>query len=87
VTTIEGLSPGGDHPVQRAWMEADVPQCGYCQPGQVMSAAALLVRIANPTDADIDTAMRGNICRCGTYQSIREAIHRAARTATPGARS
>jgi isoquinoline 1-oxidoreductase alpha subunit len=79
VTTIEGLSSSGTHPVQRAWMEADVPQCGYCQSGQVMSAAALLAQKPNPTDADIDTAMRGNICRCGTYQGIREAIHRAAR--------
>ena len=81
VTTIEGLSPAGSHPVQRAWMEVDVPQCGYCQSGQLMSAAALLARKPNPTDADIDDAMRGNICRCGTYQGIREAIHRAARNA------
>jgi aerobic-type carbon monoxide dehydrogenase small subunit (CoxS/CutS family) len=79
VTTIEGLSPTASHPVQRAWIEADVPQCGYCQSGQLMSAAALLMRRPNPTDADIDEAMRGNICRCGTYQGIREAIHRAAR--------
>ena len=78
VTTIEGLSPAGNHPVQRAWMDADVPQCGYCQSGQVMSAAALLARTPDPSDAQIDAAMRGNICRCGTYQSIREAIHRAA---------
>ena len=78
VTTIEGLSPDRSHPVQRAWMEADVPQCGYCQSGQIMSAAALLAKKAKPTDADIDEAMRGNICRCGTYQTIREAIHRAA---------
>ena len=78
VTTIEGLSPAGNHPVQRAWIEVDVPQCGYCQSGQVMSAAALLARKPNPTDADIDEALRGNICRCGTYQGIREAIHRAA---------
>ena len=84
VTTIEGLSPDRSHPVQRAWMEADVPQCGYCQSGQIMSAAALLAKKANPTDADIDEAMRGNICRCGTYQMIREAIHRAAQYhATP----
>jgi isoquinoline 1-oxidoreductase alpha subunit len=76
VTTIEGLD---DHPAQRAWTEVDVPQCGYCQPGQIMSAAALLARTAAPTDADIDAAMRGNLCRCGTYQGIREAIHRAAR--------
>jgi isoquinoline 1-oxidoreductase alpha subunit len=81
VTTIEGLSPDMSHPVQRAWIEADVPQCGYCQPGQIMSAAALLGRKANPTDADIDQAMRGNLCRCGTYSAIRDAIHRAARSA------
>lgn len=78
VTTIEGLSPDQSHPVQRAWLEADVPQCGYCQSGQIMSAAALLARKAQPTDADIDEGMRGNICRCGTYQAIREAIHKAA---------
>ena len=78
VTTIEGLSPDGSHPVQKAWVEADVPQCGYCQPGQIMSAAALLSSKPRPTDAEIDSAMRGNICRCGTYQSIRAAIHRAA---------
>src|SRR5262245_15325372 len=79
VTTIEGLSPNHNHPVQRAWIEQDVPQCGYCQSGQIMSAAALLAKKSQPTDADIDDAMRGNICRCGTYQSIRAAIHRAAR--------
>lgn len=79
VTTIEGLSADGSHPVQQAWAEADVPQCGYCQPGQIMSAAALLNRNPNPTDEDINAAMRGNLCRCGTYLSIREAIHRAAR--------
>ena len=78
VTTIEGLSPNGAHAVQRAWMEIDVPQCGYCQSGQVMSAAALLARKPTPTDADIDEAMRGNLCRCGTYQSVRTAVHRAA---------
>jgi len=78
VTTIEGLSATGDHPVQKAWMEVDVPQCGFCQPGQIMSAAALLAAKPSPTDADIDTAMSGNICRCGTYQRIRAAIHRAA---------
>ena len=78
VTTIEGLSATGDHPVQKAWMEVDVPQCGFCQPGQIMSAAALLAAKPSPTDADIDTAMVGNICRCGTYQRIRAAIHRAA---------
>ena len=77
VTTIEGLSPNDTHPVQRAWMETDVPQCGYCQSGQVMSAAALLARKPKPTDADIDDAMRGNLCRCGTYQSVRTAIRRA----------
>lgn len=78
VTTIEGLSPDGSHPVQRAWAEADVVQCGYCQSGQIMAAAALLAQTPHPTDADIDAAMAGNICRCGTYQRIREAIHRAA---------
>jgi aerobic-type carbon monoxide dehydrogenase small subunit (CoxS/CutS family) len=78
VTTIEGLSARVDHPVQRAWIELDVPQCGFCQSGQVMSAAALLARNPAPTDADIDAAMAGNICRCGTYQRIRAAIKRAA---------
>jgi len=78
VVTIEGLSPNGTHPVQRAWMEVDVPQCGYCQSGQLMTAAALLARKPKPTDADIDEAMRGNLCRCGTYQSVRAAVHRAA---------
>ena len=78
VTTIEGLSPDNSHPVQRAWIELDVPQCGYCQSGQIMSAAALLAQTAQPSDADIDAAMGGNICRCGTYQRIRAAIHRAA---------
>ncbi|HUL74746.1 MAG TPA: (2Fe-2S)-binding protein [Vicinamibacterales bacterium] len=78
VTTIEGLSADRSHPVQRAWMEEDVPQCGYCQSGQIMAAAALLARTPHPTDADIDQAMRGNICRCGTYDAIRRAIHRAA---------
>lgn len=78
VTTIEGLSPDGSHAVQRAWSEIDVPQCGYCQSGQVMAAAALLARTPKPTDADIDDAMVGNICRCGTYDRIRQAIHRAA---------
>jgi isoquinoline 1-oxidoreductase subunit alpha len=77
VTTIEGLSPDQSHPVQRAWIEVDVPQCGYCQSGQIMSAAALLAKNKAPSDAEIDVAMRGNICRCGTYQAIREAIHRA----------
>jgi isoquinoline 1-oxidoreductase subunit alpha len=80
VTTIEGLARGGRlHPVQQAWIEQDVPQCGYCQSGQVMTAAALLARQKNPTDADIDAAMSGNICRCGTYQRIRAAIKQAAR--------
>ena len=78
ITTIEGLSPDRSHPVQRAWMEVDVPQCGYCQSGQIMSASALLTKTPKPSDAEIDAAMRGNICRCGTYQRIREAIHRAA---------
>jgi len=78
ITTIEGLSADGTHPVQRAWEAVDVPQCGYCQAGQIMSAAALLARTPNPTDADIDNAMNGNICRCGTYLRIREAIHKAA---------
>jgi isoquinoline 1-oxidoreductase alpha subunit len=81
VTTIEGLSADGSHPVQRAWEAVDVPQCGYCQAGQIMAAAALLSRTPNPTDAQIDTAMNGNICRCGTYLRIREAIHKAAATA------
>ena len=78
VTTIEGLSADGTHPVQQAWMAEDVPQCGYCQSGQIMSAVALLSKKSSPTDADIDDAMSGNICRCGTYQRIRQAIHRAA---------
>jgi aerobic-type carbon monoxide dehydrogenase small subunit (CoxS/CutS family) len=86
VTTIEGLSPQGTHPVQRAWVELDVPQCGFCQSGQIMSAAALLAQKASPTDADIDSAMAGNICRCGTYQRIRAAIHRAAALKKGGAR-
>jgi isoquinoline 1-oxidoreductase subunit alpha len=79
VTTIEGLSPDGSHPVQKAWVLEDVAQCGYCQAGQIMSAAALLAQHAAPTDADIDAAMAGNLCRCGTYQRVRRAIHRAAR--------
>jgi aerobic-type carbon monoxide dehydrogenase small subunit (CoxS/CutS family) len=78
ITTIEGLSTDGTHPVQQAWMEINVPQCGYCQPGQIMSAVALLAKKASPSDAEIDDAMSGNICRCGTYQRIRQAIHRAA---------
>ncbi|HEV8356540.1 MAG TPA: (2Fe-2S)-binding protein [Gemmatimonadales bacterium] len=78
VTTIEGLSPDASHPVQRAWIAESVPQCGYCQPGQVMSAAALLSVHRSPSDAEIDEAMSGNLCRCGTYDRIRRAIHRAA---------
>jgi isoquinoline 1-oxidoreductase alpha subunit len=78
VTTIEGLSPDGTHPLQLAWQELDVPQCGYCQAGQLMSAAALLAKNPSPTDADIDAAMAGNLCRCATYTRIRAAIHRAA---------
>ena len=78
VTTIEGLSPDRGDPIQLAWITEDVPQCGYCQSGQIMTAAALLAKTANPTDADIDEAMRNNICRCGTYQSIRRAVHLAA---------
>ena len=78
ITTIEGLSPDGSHPVQLAWADLDVPQCGYCQPGQMMSAAALLAKTPKPTDQDIDAAMNGNICRCGTYIRIRQAIHKAA---------
>jgi aerobic-type carbon monoxide dehydrogenase small subunit (CoxS/CutS family) len=78
VTTIEGLSKDSSHPLQKAWVALDVPQCGYCQSGQLMSAAALLAKVPKPTDADIDAAMSGNICRCGTYQRIRAAIHVAA---------
>ncbi len=78
ITTIEGLSPDATHPLQRAWRELDVPQCGYCQAGQLMSAAALLANTPNPTDGEIDDAMSGNICRCCTYLRIRQAIHRAA---------
>lgn len=80
ITTIEGLSLKGDHPLQLAWQEVDVPQCGYCQSGQLMSAAVLLKEKPNPTDEDIDAAMSGNICRCGTYLRIKEAIHLAAKT-------
>ncbi len=83
VTTIEGLSQGRSHPVQRAWIELDVPQCGYCQSGQIMSAAALLRSNPTPSDAEIDAAMAGNICRCGTYRRIRKAIHRAAELLLP----
>jgi isoquinoline 1-oxidoreductase alpha subunit len=78
IVTIEGLSPDGSHPLQRAWQEIDVPQCGYCQAGQIMSAAALLATNPRPSDADINTAMTGNLCRCGTYVRIREAIKLAA---------
>jgi len=78
VTTIEGLSPDGSHPVQRAWEEIDVPQCGYCQAGQIMSAVALLQKTPKPTDADIDAGMNGNICRCATYLRIKQAVHKAA---------
>ena len=81
ITTIEGLSIDTLHPIQEAWIEEDVPQCGYCQPGQIMSAAALLAQKPNPTDDDIDDAMSPNICRCGTYNRIRRAIHRAAKGA------
>ncbi len=80
VTTIEGLSADGvSHPVQRAWIEEDVPQCGYCQSGQIMTAAALIAKAPNPSDADIDESLHGNLCRCGTYQAIRRAVHTAAR--------
>ena len=78
ITTIEGLSADGSHPVQKAWAELDVVQCGYCQSGQIMSAAALLAKVPSPTDTDIDQALSGNLCRCGTYQRIRAAVHRAA---------
>jgi len=84
VTTVEGLSPDLSHPLQQAWLEIDVPQCGYCQSGQLMSAAVLLRAIPDPTDDDIDRAMTGNICRCGTYPRIRKAIHRAAEMARKG---
>jgi len=85
VTTIEGLSADGSHPLQKAWAAANVPQCGYCQSGQIMQAAAMLTKTPNPTDADIDRTMAGNICRCGTYQRIRSAIKQAA--ATKGGRA
>jgi isoquinoline 1-oxidoreductase alpha subunit len=84
VTTIEGLSSDRSHPVQRAWLQVQVPQCGYCQPGQMMSAAALLAVNDNPSEADIDDAMAGNLCRCGTYARIRRAIHAAAEIARSG---
>lgn len=86
ITTIEGLSADGTHPVQKAWEEIDVPQCGYCQSGQMLSAVALLERTPQPTDAQIDVAMGGNLCRCGTYSRIREAIHRAASQMKPALR-
>ena len=87
VTTIEGLSSDNSHPVQRAWIEIDVPQCGYCQSGQIMSAVVLLKENPKPTDNDIDEAMSGNICRCGTYPRIRRAIHRAAELAAAPAKA
>jgi len=87
ITTIEGLSANGDHPVQRAWTELDVVQCGYCQSGQIMAAAALIATQPKPTDADIDEALNGNLCRCGTYQRIRAAVHRAAELAAEGGAS
>ncbi len=87
VTTIEGLSSDGTHPVQQAWTEVDVPQCGYCQAGQMMSAAALLSSKPQPSDKEIDSAMYGNLCRCGTYLRIRQAIHRAAQLASSGVSS
>jgi aerobic-type carbon monoxide dehydrogenase small subunit (CoxS/CutS family) len=86
ITTIEGLSADGSHPVQKAWQEDDVPQCGYCQSGQILAAVALLDRTHNPTDEQIDTAMHGNLCRCGTYARIRKAIHRAAGQSVPALR-
>ena len=82
ITTIEGLSLDGTHPVQVAWQEIDVPQCGYCQAGQILTASALLAATPHPTDAQIDAAMSSNICRCGTYPRIRQAIHKAAESTT-----
>jgi isoquinoline 1-oxidoreductase alpha subunit len=87
ITTIEGIDPDGGHPVQKAWAELDVVQCGYCQSGQIMAAVALLQEVPQPTDADIDHALSGNICRCGTYQRIRAAVHRAAQLAGNGGRA
>jgi len=84
ITTIEGLSPDNSHPLQRAWLDIDVPQCGYCQAGQIMSAAALLAKHPKPTDEEISAAMNGNLCRCGTYVRIKEAIHKAASLPTNG---
>jgi len=86
ITTIEGLSEDGSHPVQQAWLEAHVSQCGYCQPGQIMNAVALLDSNPNPSDEDIDQTMRNVLCRCGTYQRIREAIHEAAQAYVPTAK-
>ncbi len=86
ITTVEGLSADGTHPLQKAWDEVDVAQCGYCQAGQMMTAAALLEQTPHPTDADIESAMDGNLCRCGTYARIREAIHRAAGQRMPALR-
>jgi isoquinoline 1-oxidoreductase subunit alpha len=83
ITTIEGLSADGSHPLQKAWVELDVAQCGYCQAGQIMSAAALLAKTPRPTDKDIDTAMNGNLCRCATYHRIRQGVHRAAGNRLP----
>lgn len=85
ITTVEGLSPDGQHPVQLAWQEIDVPQCGYCQAGQIMTASALLANNSSPTDQDIDEAMEGNLCRCATYTRIRKAIHRSAEIAAGSA--
>jgi isoquinoline 1-oxidoreductase subunit alpha len=87
ITTIEGLSADGTHPVQRAWEQVDVPQCGYCQAGQMMAAAALLATKPKPTDADIDAGMNNNLCRCGTYLRIRQAVHLAATMGNGGART
>ena len=86
VTTIEGLAAQGDHPLQKAWVELGVPQCGFCQPGQIMSAAALLNEKAQPSDAEIDAALYGNLCRCGVYQRIKAAVHRAAELQAKGGR-
>ena len=87
ITTIEGISPDGNHPIQKAWIQHQVPQCGYCHSGQIMSAVALLNENPDPTDEDIDSAMEGNICRCGTYNRIREAIHTAAKMNANSGRS
>jgi isoquinoline 1-oxidoreductase alpha subunit len=87
ITTIEGLSSDGLHPVQVAWEALDVPQCGYCQSGQILAATALLAHTPHPTDAEIDTAMNGNLCRCGTYPRIRQAIHEAAQAGAPAQKS